>query len=410
MHHVDVAIIGAGPYGLSLAAFLGARGINYRIYGEPMESWRKGMPSGMSLKSDGWSSNLYNPGTQFTLAEFCRNERIPYHDSQTPVSLETFIAYGMAFQKRFAPELERRRLTSLDRSGDRFQLGFDVGPSITANKVVLAVGTHYFGYVPPTLKDLPRDCLSHSSDHGPLEQLKNKHVTVIGSGASATDLAALLHEQGSEVLLVSRAETLGFGTRSRLRRSFIQKLRSPGTGIGSGWTLKMCAEAPAVFHALPRAIRLHLVKSELGPSGGWFMAQRVYGHVPFSLGRTVEGACLEDSKVRLSLRTSDGTAESVMTDHVIAATGYQINVQCFGFLDASLQRGMRVIENAPALSRNYETSIPGLYVIGFASAYSFGPVARFVYGAIHPARRLAQHFAPQISTQAKAKRTAEVAG
>jgi thioredoxin reductase len=394
MQHVDVAVIGAGPYGLSLAAFFSGRGINYRIYGEPMESWRKGMPPGMSLKSDGWSSSLYNPGTPFTLAEFCRSKRIPYHDSQTPVSLETFVSYGIAFQQRFAPQVERRRLIALSRREDRFDLVFDVGPSITANRVVLAVGTHSFGFIPQALKVLPEDRLSHSSQHGPIEQLKDKHVTVIGSGASATDLAALLHEQGSDVLLVSRTRTLGFGSRSRLHRSFLQKIRSPGTGIGSGWVLKICAEKPGLFHTLPKAIRRHLVETELGPSGGWFMAQRVYGHVPLSLGRSVESASMTNGKVHLKLRTSDGTTEIVPTDHVIAATGYQTEVRRLAFLDADLQRAMRLIENAPALSRNYETSIPGLFVVGFASGYSFGPVARFVYGAMHPARHLAKHFAP----------------
>ena len=52
-----------------------------------------------------------------------------------------------------------------------------------------------------------------------------------------------------------------------------------------------------------------------------------------------------------------------------------------------------MVEGAPVLSRGYETSVPGLFVIGPASAQSFGPVARFVYGAAHPARSLARRFA-----------------
>ena len=37
----DVAVIGAGPYGLSLAAHLRARGADIRVFGFPMQSWRE---------------------------------------------------------------------------------------------------------------------------------------------------------------------------------------------------------------------------------------------------------------------------------------------------------------------------------------------------------------------------------
>ena len=58
---VDVAIIGAGPYGLSLAAHLSAAGLSYRHFGVPMRLWRGAMPKGMYLKSQGFASNLSDP-------------------------------------------------------------------------------------------------------------------------------------------------------------------------------------------------------------------------------------------------------------------------------------------------------------------------------------------------------------
>ena len=51
-HSTEVAIIGAGPYGLSLAAHLQGAAIPFRIFGSPMDSWRKLMPKGMLPKSD----------------------------------------------------------------------------------------------------------------------------------------------------------------------------------------------------------------------------------------------------------------------------------------------------------------------------------------------------------------------
>jgi cation diffusion facilitator CzcD-associated flavoprotein CzcO len=102
---VDVAIIGAGPYGLSLAAHLGAGKVSYRIFGSPMSSWRN-MPNGTWLKSEGFASSLFDPESSFTLARYCQEHSVPYADVGIPVPIETFVAYGIEFQRRFAPHLD----------------------------------------------------------------------------------------------------------------------------------------------------------------------------------------------------------------------------------------------------------------------------------------------------------------
>src|ERR1035438_4809877 len=99
-------IIGAGPYGLSLAAHLRRKGIPFRIFGRPMDSWRSHMPKGMMLKSEGFASNIYDPDRDFTLKHFCAEKGIEYSDSGIPVRLDTFSAYGLAFRDRKVPELE----------------------------------------------------------------------------------------------------------------------------------------------------------------------------------------------------------------------------------------------------------------------------------------------------------------
>ena len=109
---VDIAIIGAGPYGLSLAAHLRGSGQSVRIFGSPMNSWSNHMPRGMHLKSEGFASNLYDPEAKFTLQTFCGERSIPYADIGLPVAIETFIAYGQEFQRRYVPELENVQITS----------------------------------------------------------------------------------------------------------------------------------------------------------------------------------------------------------------------------------------------------------------------------------------------------------
>src|SRR5215468_1894409 len=131
----EVAIIGAGPYGLSLAAHLRAGQIPHRIFGSPMDSWRHHMPLGMLLKSDGFASSLSDPQSSFTLAHFCAQQGIEYHPTDVPVRLESFIAYGLAFQKRFAPDLDTRLVHTLDRLSGGFRLQLEDRTELEARSV-----------------------------------------------------------------------------------------------------------------------------------------------------------------------------------------------------------------------------------------------------------------------------------
>src|SRR5580704_7611661 len=102
---LETAIVGAGPYGLSIAAHFRRKGIPFRIFGRPMDSWLDHMPKGMMLKSDGFASNIYDPDEEFTLGKFCADRAIEYSDAGVPVRLETFVAYGRAFREQMLPEL-----------------------------------------------------------------------------------------------------------------------------------------------------------------------------------------------------------------------------------------------------------------------------------------------------------------
>jgi cation diffusion facilitator CzcD-associated flavoprotein CzcO len=145
MHdRLQVTIVGAGPYGLSIAAHVKAAGLRFRIFGRPMNTWREQMPKGMYLKSDGFASSLSDPGSSYKLMHYCRQLEIPYDDTRIPVPIETFTSYGIAFQKTFVPELEDSQAVSIAPIPNGYSVTLDNGEIVETDKVVLAVGIRHF--------------------------------------------------------------------------------------------------------------------------------------------------------------------------------------------------------------------------------------------------------------------------
>lgn len=394
---VDVAVIGAGPYGLSVAAYLNAADVDCRVFGVPMQCWTGHMPPGMFLKSDPAASNLFAPADGFTLEQFCRARGIAYHPYEIPVALQDFIAYGKSFQQRFVPQLEGRTLRSMTQRGREFHLGFDQGEALIARRVVMAIGVVPFRHLPSMLRDLPAALVSHSSDYGPVDALTGRNITIIGAGASAQDLGALLSARGCEVTLIARASRLLSQppprpiARSWLHRAWRRVFSPPSHGLGDGWLMRACADAPWLIHRLPECARAALLSNTLGPAGGYLVRDQLMRNVTLRLGRSIERLEERGAGALLHLVARDGTREVLRTEHLIAATGYRVDLRRLPCFDARLLAQLRVSDQAPVLSVNFESSVPGLYFTGLAAARSFGPALRFVQGAVHPARRLATH-------------------
>ena len=401
---LETAIVGAGPYGLSIAAHFRRRGIPFRIFGRPMDSWLNHMPKGMMLKSDGFASDIYDPEKAFTLRQFCAAGGIEYADTGVPVKLETFGAYGLAFRDRMVPELEDKLVANVYPAPNGFLLRLADGDTIQARKVVLAVGITHFEYVPENLAHLPAEFFSHSARHREVEPFRGRSVVVIGGGASALDLAGLLREAGADVQLVTRGEELHFHSQPTGKpRSSWQQIRHPQSGLGPGMRSRFYADAPGAFHYLPESLRLYIVGRALGPSGGWFIRDKVIGKLPLHLGCTPQGADVRNGRVHLKVRAADGSEREIVTEHVIAATGYKTNLERLKFLNPEVRSKVKTLNGAPVLSSNFESSVPGLYFGGVAAANSFGPVMRFAFGAGFAARTITVALAKSLS-RAKASR------
>jgi len=392
-----VAVIGAGPFGLSTAAHLRARGIPVRVFGDPMVSWRDSMPAGMLLKSTPAASNLDAPQPGHTLVDYCDAAGIPrLVTDEDIVPVETFIAYGQWFQQKLVPELEQVRVVSVDRSEQGgFQLKLDSGESFTARAVVVATGLSGLSHLPPELAaaapdgPAPTGPVSHSSQHHDLTRYSGKELIVVGAGQSALETAALAAEAGAQVRVVARGRgSVAFGAppwkQPRLR---------PESPFGRAWSLWALTYYPHPYRHLPAGARHFLVRRVLGPLGAWWLRDRFEGKVQVTEVDRILKADASQGHPSLEVLTGTGAMDRLAADHVIAATGYRVDLAAMDFLGHELRTALAVSRGTPRLGAGYVSSVPGLYFTGLPAAASYGPVMRFVCGTEFASPRLARHLA-----------------
>jgi lysine/ornithine N-monooxygenase len=395
----DVVVVGAGPYGLSIAAHLRAAGVGVRVFGDRMASWRKHMPAGMYLKSTPDASSLSAPQPGSTIFDYCSEIGSEALTKEDAIPIDLFIDYGMWFADRHVPDVEPERVVGLSRAGSEFYVELDSGETVRTDAVVVACGVIPYAYTPPELLGLApngptRDgVLSHTAQHVDLTSFAGQRVAVVGAGQSALENAALLAESGADVHVLARSPRILWGTvpdpepATRMHR-----LVKPPSALGEGWSARSLSGAPGMVRYLPARARLALVKSVLGPSGAWWLRDRVEGKVDIRAGVTVTAAVArgDERGARLSLASRDGNGSggTLDVDHVMAATGYRVGLDALGFLEPELKSSLRCVAGSPLLNASFESSVPGLYFSGLTAAATFGPLLRFVHGAAFAATRI----------------------
>ncbi len=393
MTRVAVAIVGAGPYGLSVAAHLGSRHIDYRIFGDPMRFWSNIAAAGSRrfLKSYCFGTNISTPAPGFAFADYNGPRGL---ETFEPCSIGNFAAYGRWFQENIVPTVEPVDVTGVSRQADGFVLTLANGEVLQASRVILATGLSGFAQVPPAIKSLPSQLVTHTSAVASFEAYRGQSVAVIGGGQSALEAAALLNEAGAKPRLIVRDRALLWHHRVRRERNLWRKIRSPITGLGTGPKAWALTKFPGATQRLPTSWRTRFVRSHLPAEGAWWLRERVEGIVPVSCNTVVMSAAANGGGLQLRLRDGRvGTEQSLQVDHVIAGSGYCVEVERMTILDPALRAGIRRLEGAPLLNAVFATSVPGLHVVGPAAAMSFGPLFRFVVGAGYTAQILAAHLA-----------------
>jgi hypothetical protein len=112
-------------------------------------------------------------------------------------------------------------------------------------------------------------------------------------------------------------------------------------------------------------------------------------------GYVLKGAQVVGERVKIQFAHHDGSPLEVEADHVIAGTGYQVDLKRLPFLDDVLRSQIKLEGTSPALSKYFESSVPELYFVGLPSAVTFGPLTRFAFGAGFAAPRISSHLSRQ---------------
>lgn len=386
MSRVAVAIIGAGPYGLSLSTHLTARNVKHRIFGSPMRFWSDIAAAGGEryLKSYCFGTNISTPTRGYSFADYSHPRGL---ETFEPCSIRDFAAYGLWFQQENVPWVEPIDVALLDRQAEGFAITLANAERFVADHVVIATGLSGFAHVPPEIAMLPPGLATHTSGIASFAAFKGREVAVIGAGQSALEAAALLLEAGALPQLLVREDSILWQTRVSLKRGLWRRLRSPISGLGTGPKAWGLTHFPGMMHRVPAKWRTSFVKNHLPAEGAWWLRERVEKRLPVHFGASIINAREASGQVLLKLRCAkDGSGRQLVVDHIVAGSGYDIDVERLEFIHPKLRGVIERLERAPKLNASFETSVSGLYFIGPASAMSFGPLFRFVVGAEYTVR------------------------
>jgi lysine/ornithine N-monooxygenase len=350
------------------------------------------MPEGMLLRSRRRSSNIADPRRVLTIADY---EGAEGRALRSPsLTREQFIDYGRWFARQVVPDVDARRVSSVAHAGQGFRLHLDDGEELATTRVIVAAGLVPFVYRPEPFASLPASVVSHAYDHDDLGGFAGRRVAVIGSGQSALECAALLHERGAVVEVLARTAAVQWLPDDTLPeapatgRSWRPSVPLPPTDVGgrlTGWA----AATPDVFRRLPARMQPDVAFRCIRPAGSGWLRGRL-SEVPISCGAVVSDAREHGGQVTLTL--ADGSSRTV--DQVLLGTGYRVDVRRYPFLEAELAHSIEVADGGyPVLGAGLEASVRGLYFMGAAAAHSFGPIMRFVVGTWYSAPAVARSVA-----------------
>ena len=369
MTEIGLLVVGAGPYAYAAAAFAQDRDIPTRIVGRPMSFWRDQMPQDMYLRS-GTDWHL-DAGGVYTFQAYFEDRGLDpaRHD---PVPIRVFLDHTDWFRECKRLAVEEIMVESLTKPDDRFEAALSDGTTITADKVLAAPGIAHFAALPDWYAEVPAVRRSHTSELAAFEDLASARVAVIGGRQSAYEWAALLCDHGAErVDVIHRHEIPAF---AKVSWAFMDRYVDQTLAQRGWWRGISPADRQSIALEFWQVGRLTLED---------WLVPRLRPDVVRSHPRTEVTSVGSGRDGLVTLGLSDGDAVEV--DHVVFASGYRADLAAVPYLAGVIDR-VSVADGFPSLSPGFETTLPGLFVTGFAATRDFGPFYGFTKGCPSAAR------------------------
>lgn len=354
---LDLIIIGAGPYGISVAAHAAAKKLSYKLFGYPMDFWKNQMPQNMYIRTPHDLVSFSDPEGEYTIQLFAKETNT---DLESPLPRTVFVRYAFWFAERAGIQFTSELVRNVSYNGSFYTITAESGDKLEAKNVVIATGVKDFQFIPSLYSELPESYVSHTLGYTSFDEFRDKYVVVVGSGQSAWEAAALLYQAKSKVKLLYRKKRHVYGG-SRIGELILRR-------IGD------------FFYKLPRPLKRLLWKAgSVTVPIARFLKPLVEEKVPVFANITINQVRVVNNKVQLKFTNGDET----YADHIIVASGFKIHIDKLPFVEDHLKKQIvREEENGafPKLNQNFESNLKGLFFAGPLSAHSHGPTFRFILG------------------------------
>ncbi|MBB6734060.1 NAD(P)-binding domain-containing protein [Cohnella zeiphila] len=373
--NTTVMIVGAGPYGISLAYELWRRKVPFVIAGQPFSLWFDHTLGSMSIRSDYHTSEIYTRDKMFNIERFIRQKFPDRADEllnhRIPTSV--FRDYLRDVLKRLPFPIERQKVVHVKKQGAFFVHTLEDGRQVVSEASVMATGIENHRVIPDGLAPLRSDLVLHSWQVADYEKLKNKRLLVVGAGQSAAECAAHLSKE-NQVTWVMRKQPVFYSEPINLPKP----------------VFKFILYATPYYYFLPPRIKSLLgqkfVETTITPDMKSLWESKdlrtVYADVNDLKLYEEEGGPIRSGVLNESY------------DRVIAATGFRYRLDALRFLDPGLRRAIRVEGDIPIVNFRFETSVAKLFMVGGITEPRYGPAQRFMIGARHAALTLGRELCP----------------
>jgi hypothetical protein len=390
---LDVAVVGAGPFGLSAAAWF--QDLKTRVYGPSMHTWRALMPAGMQLRSE-WDETSLSAPAGGTLDDWVAAVG---ESKQDPMQLEYFVSYGDWFRDQLVNDYDDADVTSVELQGDGYVVRTGRRDAAFARSVVIAIGVTPFHHAPEVFAPFLGSGVRFATAFRDFASLAGRRVVVVGGGQGGLESAGLAAQAGADVELIARSGVHWFSDREPYHprgpiHERLYRLAYPAVGLGPPGLNRLVAH-PDVYAALPEPIKQRVGRFAMRPGGSPWIRKLVEGKVQITDGVSVRAVDRVDGGLRIT--GDDGSTRTV--DEVILSTGFRFDLDRMTFLSPERRERVAVRGAWPVLDRFFEASVPGLFFIGFAAEGRFGPAIRFVRGTDFTMPRLSAGVRQRLSSE-----------